>query len=96
VINADDRYLQEFLHKMSDKDIAILISDKNLEFRGKILSNVSSGRGMNIVDEENLIKPLRKADVDAATKDFYAKLRHAFEKGDLYIKGRSEEDVYVE
>ena len=96
VLNADDRYLQEFLHKMSDKDIAILISDKNLDFRGKILSNVSSGRGMNIVDEENLIKPLRKSEVDAATKEFYAKLRHAFEQGDLYIKGRSEDDVYVE
>lgn len=96
VINADDRYLQEFLHKMSDKDIAILISDKNQEFRGKILSNVSSGRGLNIVEEENLIKPLRKVDVDSATKEFYAKLRHAYEKGDLFIKGRSEDDIYVE
>lgn len=96
VLNADDRYLQEYLHKMSDKEIAILISDKNQDFRGKILSNVSSGRGMNIVDEENLIKPLRKADVDSATKDFYAKLRNAFEKGDLFIKGRSEDDIYVE
>ena len=96
VLNADDRYLQEFLHKMSDKEIAILISDKSLEFRGKILSNVSSGRGMNIVDEENLIKPLRKVEVDAATKEFYSKLRNAYEKGDLYVKGRSEEDVYVE
>ena len=96
VLNADDRYLQEFLHKMSDKEIAILISDKSLEFRGKILSNVSSGRGMNIVDEENLIKPLRKVDVDAATKEFYSKLRNAYEKGDLYVKGRSEDDIYVE
>jgi len=95
VLNADDRYLQEFLHKMSDKEIAILISDKSLEFRGKILSNVSSGRGMNIVDEENLIKPLRKVDVDAATKEFYSKLRNAYEKGDLYVKGRSEDDIYV-
>ena len=44
VVNADDRYVQEKLHEMSEADIAYLIAAKPDNFRDKILSNISSGR----------------------------------------------------
>lgn len=94
VINADDRYIQKELQKMSDTDIAMLISDKDATFREKILSNVSQLRRTEILTQEEIIKPLLKSDVNAITNKFFAILRTAFENGDLFIKGRTE-DLYV-
>ncbi len=93
VINADDRFIQETLRAMSEIDIAFLIAGKQDDFRNKILENVSKGRGDIILEEENLAKPMKKRDIDEITNAFFTKLRHAWEDGKLYIKGRDDEYV---
>ena len=51
VIGSDDRFIQNYLHDMEDRDIAILIYGKNDAFREKILSNVSKNRRRVILDD---------------------------------------------
>lgn len=92
IINCDDRYLQEKLREMSDKDIAYLIADKNDAFQKKIFSNVSTGRGDVILEEEAAAKPMLKKDVDEITKAFLESLRAAYQNGSLRIIGRDEEE----
>lgn len=94
IIRADDRFIQETLRSMSDGDLALLIAGKPEEFRKKILTNVSKGRGDSVLEEEQLKKPIRKRDADEVTDAFFGTLRRAWEQGKLVIKGR-DDDVYV-
>ncbi len=95
VIGSDDRFIQNYLHDMEDRDIAILIYGKNDAFREKILSNVSKNRRRVILDEESMIHHLTKADSEKMTSSFYSVLRRAWENGDLRVAGRDEGEVYV-
>lgn len=95
VIGSDDRFIQNYLHDMEDRDIAILIYGKNDEFREKILSNVSKNRRRVILDEESMIHHLTKSDSEKITSSFYSVLRRAWENGDLRVLGRDEGEVYV-
>lgn len=94
VINADDRFVQERLRLMSEADIAYLIAGKTDEFRSKILDNVSQGRKDEILAQEEILKPMRRADCDRITQEFFSILRRAYEDGHLIIKNRSD-DVYL-
>jgi len=94
VIKADDRFVQQKLHEMSEIDIAYLVAGKNDEFRSKILDNISSGRRAEVLDQEDILKPMRRSDCERITSEFFSKLRRAFEEGHLIIKDRNE-DVFV-
>lgn len=95
VIGSDDRFIQNYLHDMEDRDIAVLIYGKNDAFREKILSNVSKNRRRIILDEESMIHHLTKSDSEKMTSSFYSVLRRAWENGDLRVSGRDEGEVYV-
>ena len=93
VVNCDDRFLQEKLRTMEDKEIAFLIADKDEPFRKKIFANVSVGRGDRILEEESASKPMMKRDVETVTKSFLESLRAAWQNGSLRVLGRDEEYV---
>lgn len=95
VIGSDDRFIQNYLHDMEDRDIAVLIYGKNDAFREKILSNVSKNRRRVILDEESMVHHLTKSDSEKMTSSFYSVLRRAWENGDLRVSGRDEGEVYV-
>lgn len=92
VINCDDRVIQEKLHQMSEIEIAYLIAGKTQDFRDKIFKNISKGRGDIVLEEENLHKPMLKKDCDAITTEFFSFLRRKWEKGELRIIGRDDEE----
>lgn len=93
ILNADDKFIQNKLRDMTDLDVAFLIAGKGNEFRDKILCNVSSTRKKQILDTEDLKKPMRRSDCEKVTSQFFSDLRRAYEDGELYIKGRDEEYV---
>ncbi|QTQ14257.1 flagellar motor switch protein FliG [Treponema parvum] len=94
IVNADDRFIQEQLHKMDDDKIAVLIAGKPDGFRKKILYNVSKTRGDIILETEQLKKTVTRADSDKITSAFMNVMRSAYEEGKFMIKGRNDE-IYV-
>ena len=94
VVNADDRFIQEKLRDMSIDEICYLIAGKSVEFREKILSNVSKGRKAEILEQESILSPMRKSDCERVTSSFFSILRRSFDEGHLIIKGRND-DVYI-
>lgn len=94
VIKSDDKFVQQKLHEMSEIDIAYLIAGKADDFRAKILDNISSGRRAEVLDQEEILKPMRRSDCDKITAEFFSKLRRAFEEGHLIIRDRNE-DTFV-
>ena len=95
VIASDDRFIQNYLHDMEDRDIATLIFGKDEAFRQKILGNVSRGRARAVLFEESLIDKMSKAESEKATAAFFAVLRRAWEKGELKVQGRDDGESYV-
>ena len=91
VVNADDKIVQSELRNLSDQDIAYLIAGKNDDFCEKILSNISAGRRSEVRAQSDILKPIRKSDVDRITTQFVARLRNEFESGNLIIKNRNED-----
>ena len=94
ILQADDRFIQEKLREMDDKNICYLLAGKSDDFRAKLLTNVSSGRRAQIIEQEGILRPFRKADCDAVTSHFYAELRQAYEEGSLKII--SKDDEYID
>lgn len=92
VQNADDRFIQNKLREMTDNDIAYLIAAKPDDFRKKIFKNVSKGRADVILEQEYILKPMRRSDCERVTSQFFSELRRAYEEGKLRIKGRDEEE----
>lgn len=91
VVAADDKFVQETLREFSDEDIAYLIAAKPDDFRDKILDNVSHGRRTEILEQEDLLKPMKRTDCERITASFVGILRRAYEEGKLIIKGRNDE-----
>ena len=91
VINADDKFVQQELRNLTEVDIAYLIAGKSDDFCEKILSNISAGRRSEVRAQSDILKPMRKSDVERITNQFVARLRNEFETGNLIIKDRNED-----
>ena len=95
IIGADDRFLQNKLHDMDDRDIVNLIRGKSQEFRQKILYNLSRHRGDTILEDEQLNPLAPRAECEKITSQFFADLRRAWECGELRVEGRDDGEIYV-
>ncbi|WP_245534746.1 flagellar motor switch protein FliG [Treponema primitia] len=85
VVKADDRPLQEKLRSMPDKDIAMLLKGKTPEFTEKILSNISAQRRLEIREEDRILGPVPRRDVDDAAKAFLSWFRLNREEGRIML-----------
>lgn len=99
--NANTRWLQEELRKMTNGDIALLVWNKSEELRNSIFTAVSKSRGAQILEEESLLTSSDASPTVVAenkslarqiTKHFLQLAKNAWLAGDLIIKER---DIYV-
>ncbi len=91
VIASDDKFIQETLREFSDEEVAHLIAAKSDDFRNKILDNISHGRRSEVLEQEDLLKPMKRSECERITAYFVGILRRAYEEGKLIIKGRNDE-----
>jgi flagellar motor switch protein FliG len=91
VLGAADRPVQDKLKTMTEREIAILIKGRGIEFCEKILSCVSAGRRKLIREESELLGAVPKRECDAVARDFLIWFRFARENGDILL--HSDEDV---
>jgi flagellar motor switch protein FliG len=95
IVRADDRFLQETLRPMAERDLALLIAGKAEPFRKKILANVSRTRATLIIDEERIANPIPRAEAERVTSAFFITMRRAWEEGKFVIDGRDSDDIWV-
>lgn len=95
IVRADDKFLQEHLRSLGERDIALILAGKSEEIRTKILSAVSKTRGAMILEEEKIIHPVSRQEADTATSVFFLSMRKAWEEGKLFISGRDDRDKWV-
>ncbi len=93
---SDDRYVQEKLRALEDREIALAITGRSEGFRTKIFANISKARGAQVLEEERLAEPVSKREADRAYNAFFAALRSAWERGDLRVADHDEKEEWVE
>jgi flagellar motor switch protein FliG len=91
VISADDRSLAAHLRSMADRDIAILLKGRSAEFVDKIKANLSSSRRAMVEEEQELLGPLPRREVEQVGRDFMAWFRLGREQGRIILV--NDEDV---
>lgn len=96
ILRTEDRYIQELLRSMSEKDIALLVVGKKDAFKEKIFSNVSKTRRILIDEESSLLTPSSRKEANQVTSIVFSKIRRAWENGECYIAGREDEDIWVQ
>ncbi|HNY21790.1 MAG TPA: flagellar motor switch protein FliG [Treponemataceae bacterium] len=95
IISSDDRFMQETLRGMSERDLALLAVGKDERFRAKIFNNISRTRGDIVLEEEKLLVPVPRAECERVTSSFFAVMRRAWENGAFKVAGRDGEEVWV-
>lgn len=95
IVGCDDRFMQETLRPMSEKELAILLAGKPESFRQKIFANCSKTRGTLILEEEKVISPVTRIESDRVTGAFFSIMRRAWEDGKCTISGRDTKEEWV-
>jgi Flagellar motor switch protein len=95
VVRSDDKFLQETLRPMSEHDLAVLVAGKTESFRQKIFGNISRTRGALVLEEEQIIAPVARAESDRTTGVFMMTMRRGWEKGAFFIEGRDSSEGWV-
>ncbi|MDR3275942.1 MAG: flagellar motor switch protein FliG [Treponema sp.] len=93
VVKAEDRPLAEKLRDMSEREIALLLRGRSVAFAEKILSNVSANRRILVREEDEVMGPVPKADVEALAREFLTWFRQGRERGKILLI--DDEDVIL-
>jgi flagellar motor switch protein FliG len=93
IVHASDLPLQKKLAAMEDRDIALLLKGRPIEFREKILSNLSAARRSDVFEEGEIAGPVPRSEVDEVANEFLLWFRSAREDGSLLML--NDEDVVV-
>jgi flagellar motor switch protein FliG len=95
IVHADDRFMQETLRPMAERDLAVLVAGKSDEFRAKIFANISRARGAIVLEEEKLAAPVMRAESEKITSAFFSLVRRGWENGAFKLDGRDDKEVWI-
>lgn len=93
ILNVNDSDLQKVLQEYNDVDLAVILKGKSREIENKIYGAVSDRRAAIIRYERELLGPMRREDVDQATKAFLHHLRKRQLQGEIRIYDPNENYV---
>jgi flagellar motor switch protein FliG len=94
VLTLEDRALQLVLRQVEAQDLATALKGARAEVREKILGNVSERARENLVDEIEMLGPVRLSLVEEARSRVVQVIRSLEESGQITIR-RDSEDAYV-
>ena len=85
ILNIRTSDLHQILQSYTDIDLAVILKGKSREIENKIYAAVSDRRAAMIRYERELLGPMKKEEVDRATKAFLNRLRRAQLTGEIQI-----------
>jgi flagellar motor switch protein FliG len=94
VLTLEDRALQLVLRQVEAQDLATALKGARDEVKDKILGNVSERARENLVDEIEMLGPVRLSLVEEARSKVVQVIRSLEESGQITIR-RDSEDAYV-
>lgn len=93
IVNIHDQDLQTVLQDYSDVELAVILKGKSREIEDKIYKAVSERRADLIRYERELLGPMKREDVEKATKIFLNHLKKLQRQGEIRIIDSNENYV---
>lgn len=85
IVGLDDRAIQTVLRNIDAKALPMALKGVRPEVQRKITGNLSSRAGQNLIEEIELLGPVRAADVEAAQVAVVAVINQLEQTGDIMI-----------
>ncbi|MGL4524897.1 MAG: flagellar motor switch protein FliG [Spirochaetia bacterium] len=80
-----NRDLHDIFHRLDEREIAVLLKGKSEEVRQRILESLSSRKRTHVLEEEQNVGPMRKKEVEKATREFLDSLKDRERDGKLVV-----------
>ncbi len=85
ITTLDDRAIQQVLRNVDAKDLPMALKGVRPEVQRKITENLSQRAAQNLIEEIELLGPVRAADVESAQATIVAVINQLEESGDIMI-----------
>jgi flagellar motor switch protein FliG len=92
IVTIDDRSLQLVLRDVEANDLATALKGVRQDVRDKVVRNLSERAGENLLEEMELLGPVRARTVEEAQAKIVAVIRTLEEQGVLTISRGGEDD----
>ena len=95
LIYVEDRGLQKMLRNIDQRTLARALKNTSIEVKDKIISNLSKRAGLNVLEELELLGPIRLSEVRDLQKELARQARKLNEEGQLTIIRPGDSDPLV-
>lgn len=96
IVHLDDRSVQLVLRQVNEAELALALKGVSESVRSKITSNLSSRAAETLVEEVELLGPVRLTQVEEAQQSVIRKIRQLEEQGQIMVhRSGSEEELVV-
>jgi len=95
IVTLDDRSVQMVLREVDAKHLAVALKGVRDDVRQKILDNMSSRASTNLLDEIELLGPVRLKSVEGAQADIVRVIRALEEAGQVVVQRGAGNDEFV-
>jgi flagellar motor switch protein FliG len=91
----DDRAVQSLLREIDPRDLVLSLRVAGKEVRDRFLSNVSERRRQLLLEELEVMAPVRRRDLEEAQMRVIRRVRELEEAGLVRLPRRGQDDPYV-
>lgn len=95
VVNLDDRSVQLVLRSVEGNELALALKGVADNVREKITSNLSARAAENLVEEVELLGPVRLTQVEEAQQSIIRTIRQLEEQGQIMVRRGSDDEFVV-
>ncbi|HEY0904731.1 MAG TPA: flagellar motor switch protein FliG [Marmoricola sp.] len=95
IVILDDRSVQLVLRSVESNELALALKGVSEQVREKITSNLSSRAAENLVEEVELLGPVRLTQVEEAQQSIIRTIRQLEEQGQIMVRRGSDDEFVV-
>ncbi len=93
IVTLEDRSIQLVMHQVDSKELAVALKGVSNDVRDKILRNLSERAGANLLEEMELLGPIRLKTVEEAQGSVVRIIRTLEEAGQIVVTRTNDEFV---
>lgn len=94
IVGLDDRSVQQVLRQVDTAELALALKGVSGQVRTKITANLSARAAENLLEEVELLGPVRLAQVEEAQQSVIRTIRQLEEQGQITVR-RGNEDEFI-
>jgi flagellar motor switch protein FliG len=95
IVTLDDRAVQQVLRQVDNSELALALKGVSETVKAKITGNLSERAAENLLEEAELLGPVRLAQVEEAQQSVIRTIRQLEERGEIVVR-RGGDDEFIE